>query len=124
VQKYYYFGVVKTILRFFTNPDFLRLRATGRDTSDEGYFGHNMGADLIDAATYKVVGDSADLEQRLLHHPNNSHYQLGYDGGSMYKRKNHVTGVVVMRWAAWVCLQGALLCMALCYGVPPWGPVH
>lgn len=100
MQMYYYFGFENTIRKWFADPDFVKLRATGTDTSEasghEGHWGKGMLADQIDAAVRAElagVDHLTDINDHLLSNPNNSYNQLGFDGGQPFLRKKYSMGV-------------------------------
>ncbi len=99
-KRFWFFGFGHALQSLFADPEFVRLRGTGRDEVDNGFRGSPEFQRLL-----------AVLGAAFLTSPNTSTYEIGLDCGSMFTFRGHSTGIMGLRHA--------VLCILVIHVLPP-----
>lgn len=86
-RVFWYFGLRKTVMSFFSDPLWCKLRREGPQNAEPFEFRSQPEFERLRQAT----GD-------LLLDPENGHYQIGFDFGQMFSFKTHSCGVLGIRY--------------------------
>lgn len=84
-QEMWYLGLDNIVASFFSNPEWVALRAKGRSTS---------AADLYGAEMCKKINNTSGGR---LFRPESSGWIIGYDNVQIFNHVQHSTGVLLGR---------------------------